>query len=261
MLILSKIKEYQYLYSKKKKKKYNNDLAIKEVKSKYEDLRSEYSYFHHYFWNLAPNFLRGHRDYFRKEQRGFGEDAFHSMWFKLFEEFKPKNILEIGVYRGQTLSLFSLLSNFFSLDSNIHGISPFTDSGDQVSIYLKNLNYLDDIKKNFLFFNLNIPNLHKGFSNDIEMLNIIASISWDLIYIDGNHDYEIAKSDFLACSYSLKIGGMLILDDSALYSSYKPFPFSTAGHPGPSKVALEIDKNKFQEILSVGHNRVFIKLK
>jgi len=36
--------------------------------------------------------------------------------------------------------------------------------------------------------------------------------------------------------------------------------YSSAGHPGPSKVAIEIDLNIFEEILSVGHNRIFKKL-
>ena len=33
---------------------------------------------------------------------------------------RPKNILEIGVYRGQTLSLFHILSNLYDISSNIY---------------------------------------------------------------------------------------------------------------------------------------------
>jgi hypothetical protein len=33
----------------------------------------------------------------------------------------------------------------------------------------------------------------------------------------------------------------------------------TRGHPGPSKVAQEIDRALFEEALQVGHNRVFLK--
>jgi hypothetical protein len=36
--------------------------------------------------------------------------------------------------------------------------------------------------------------------------------------------------------------------------------FATAGHPGPTRLAGEIDRKKFREILQVGHNRVFQKL-
>jgi hypothetical protein len=182
------------------------------------------------------------------------------MWVLIFKEFKPINILEIGVYRGQTLSLFTLLGLRYTNFLNVNGISPLTSAGDEVSIYLKNLDYENDINENFEFFNLDKPKIHKGFSTDTQMIDIIARSEWDLIYIDGNHDYEVAKSDFLLCSKYCKKGGLIILDDSSLYTEYKPSVYSTAGHPGPSLVADEIDRTKFKEVISVGHNRVFVKL-
>jgi hypothetical protein len=57
--------------------------------------------FHHFHGRL-PKPLREHRAYFTQSGRGFGEDAFHTMWFLLFREFNPASFLEIGVYRGQT---------------------------------------------------------------------------------------------------------------------------------------------------------------
>ena len=181
------------------------------------------------------------------------------MWYFIFNEFKPIQVLEIGVYRGQTISLFSLLANKFGIVSEVHGISPFTSAGDKVSVYLKNLDYENDVKTNFNYFKLPSPILHQGFSTDEEMIKIIESKQWDLIYIDGNHDYEVAKHDFNICSKNIKKGGLIVLDDASLNTEYKPAFYSTAGHPGPSKVALEIDLNSFEEILSVGHNHVFKK--
>jgi hypothetical protein len=35
--------------------------------------------------------------------------------------------------------------------------------------------------------------------------------------------------------------------------------FATGGHPGPSRLASEIDSSLFREILQVGQNRVFQK--
>lgn len=254
---LNKIK---LIVSKRKVSKFNYKLSPEEIKEQFKDRTTQYKYFHHYFWNLSPDWLKKHRDYFSKEMRGFGEDAFHSMWYFLLKEFKPKNILEIGVYRGQTLSLFSLLANKFGFASEIHGISPFTSAGDEVSEYMKNLDYVNDVKTNFNYFKLPSPILHKGFSTDEEMIKIIESKQWDLIYIDGNHDYEVAKQDFEISSKNIKNGGLIVLDDASLNTEYIPAFYSTAGHSGPSKVALEIDLNLFEEILSVGHNRVFKKL-
>ena len=261
--IIKKIKHeivlFKYNSLKRNTIKYNFELSLKNVKSHFTSLNEEYLYFHLYFMNLSPEWIKEHRSYFSKEQRGFGEDAFHAMWYFIFKEFSPRNILEIGVYRGQTLSLFSLLSIKLKIDSEIHGISPFASSADKVSSYMDNLNYYEDVKANFNYFKLPKPYLHKGFSTDDTMLEIIKSKSWDLIYIDGNHDYEVVKADFEVCSQCLAKNGVLVLDDSSLFAEYKPFHFSTAGHYGPSKLASEIDLNLYDEILSVGHNRVFRK--
>ena len=258
--IFSKIIPFIYLFSKRKIKKYNKQIKINQLNLNFKSRNAKYKYFHHYFWNIAPEWLRKHRKYFSQNQRGFGEDAFHAMWYFIFNEFKPKNILEIGIYRGQTLSLFALLSKKFNINTNIHGISPFASVGDSVSKYLENIDYYSDVKKNFAYFNLKPPFFHKGLSTAKAMINLIQSQKWDLIYIDGNHDYEIVKHDFTVCSKQLNRGGLIVLDDASLYTDYKPSLYSTAGHPGPSKVALEIDSNLFDEILAVGHNRVFRKI-
>ncbi len=248
------------IYARRNRKKYNKYSTIDEVTTYLKSRNEQYNFFYNYFWNKSPLWLKEHRAYFTQKNRGFGEDAFHAMWHIIFSEYKPKKILEIGVYRGQTISLFRLLSNKLNVESEIHGISPFTSSGDEVSKYINNLNYQFDVIENFNYFNLKQPILHKGFSNETNMIQIINSESWDLVYIDGNHDYEVAKLDFENSSNALKINGLLILDDSSLFTDYKPKFYSTIGHPGPSKVAEEIDPNKFKEILSVGHNRVFQKI-
>lgn len=246
--------------SKRKIQKLSKVCSVTALKTTLPTRNQQYQYFHHYFWNLAPGWLKNHREYFSKEKRAFGEDAFHAMWYHIFKELKPQKVLEIGVYRGSTISLFSLLSQQFQIETEVHGISPFTSAGDTVSKYLKNINYYDDVKKNFDYFNLAYPFLHKGFSTDEEMVNLIKSNTWDLIFIDGNHDYEVAKADFDVCSMSIRKGGLIVLDDSSLYTGFKPPFYSSAGHPGPSKVASEINRDSFTEILSVGHNRVFKKI-
>lgn len=255
--ILYKIK---LIFNKRKIEKFSYELSMDKIKEQFPDRTTQYKYFHHYFWNLSQDWLKDHRDYFSKGKRGFGEDAFHSMWYLLFKEFRPKKILEIGVYRGQTLSLFSLLSKRFNVKAEIHGISPFTSAGDEVSEYIDSLDYYNDVKNNFNYFGLPSPILHRGFSTDEEMIKLIQTEQWDLIYIDGNHDYKVVKHDFDICSKQLKECGLIVLDDASLYTNYKPQFNSTAGHPGPSKLASEIDMNYFEEILSVGHNRVFKKL-
>ena len=255
----SKLHQFKLIYSRRKINKYNNRYSLSDLKHNLKGRNEQYDYFHHFFWNLSPNWLKEHRKYFSQNMRGFGEDSFHAMWYFIFNEFKPKKILEIGVYRGQTITLFSLLSKKYSYVSEIHGISPFTSAGDKVSVYLKELDYENDVMANFKHFKLPMPILHRGFSNDAIMVKVIESKQWDLIYIDGNHDYEVAKHDFNICAKNIKKGGLIVLDDASLNTEYKPSFYSTAGHPGPSIVASEIDLNSFEEIISVGHNRIFKK--
>jgi hypothetical protein len=209
--------------------------------------------------NNFPASIKAHRNYFVGGHRGFGEDAFHVMWWMLLRELRPARFLEIGVYRGQTLSLAALLQRELGIKGSVTGISPFTASGDSVSRYHEHVDYLADTKANFAHFSLAEPELIRAFSADASANERVAHRLWDAIYIDGNHDYEVARADWNLCAANLRTGGIIVLDDSALGTEYRPPRFATAGHPGPSKLAAEIDTSEFREILRVGHNRVFHK--
>src|SRR5258705_7214723 len=213
-----------------------------------------------YFHRHLPAELRAHRAYFTRCKRGFGEDAFHTMWFLLFRQFRPAQFLEIGVYRGQTLSLAALLARQQALPCEIHGISPFSSAGDSVSKYVSSVDYETDTLRNFEAFRLPPPKLLKAFSPDPEATQLISSRDWDMAYIDGNHDYKVARSDWEICSENVRAGGLVVLDDSGFTSSYEPPLFGSRGHPGPSQVAQQVPRDRFREILQVGHNRVFQKL-
>lgn len=221
-----------------------------------------YSYFLDYFNFKSEKLIFNHRYYFKKNNRGFGEDAFHSMWSYLFYKFQPKTILEIGVYRGQTLSLFHILSKQLQLKSQIFGISPLTSDADEVSEYAV-LDYQQDIQNNFNKFNLSNPNLFKAFSTEKKAIKFIESRKWDLIYIDGSHDYEVVIEDATNSIKNLSNNGILVLDDSSLYTDFnlelKGFKFFK-GHPGPSKVfeSLLVD-DRVEYLFGVGHNNIFIK--
>jgi len=210
-----------------------------------------------YFHRRLSAPLQAHRRYFSTGGRGFGEDAFHTLWFLLRREFVWESFLEIGVFRGQTLSLCSLLSRLNHQPCETHGISPFSSLGDSVSRYQRGADYWEDTLANFDHFGLPHPQLLKAYSTDAAALERIASRKWSGIYIDGNHDYEVAKADWNACSAAVAKGGVIVLDDSALGTAYRPPAFAFGGHPGPSRLAAEIDCSGFREILQVGHNRAF----
>jgi hypothetical protein len=215
----------------------------------------------YHFHHFLPQVFVNHRHYFEQEARGFGEAAFHSMWYVLFEKFKPENALEVGVYRGQTITLWKLLSHHFNINCAVGCVSPFSSAGDAVSHYEKQIDYLQDVITNHQHFDLALPRFCKTMSTDPEAHAFIRGEQWDCIYIDGNHDYDVVRGDWEVCSGALAPGGFIVLDDSSLNTDYQPPVFATAGHPGPSRLAQEIDRDKFEEILSIGHNRVFQRIR
>jgi hypothetical protein len=214
-----------------------------------------------YFYQQLPPEIRAHRAYFCANQRGFGENPFHVMWWLLFREFKPSNFLEIGVFRGQTISLAAVCSRLLNSSCEVFGISPFSQAGDSVSRYRNDVDYLQDTMANFDHFGAPRPHLLQAYSTDRAAVDLISSKRWEMIYIDGNHDYEVARKDWEFCSGHAKQGGIIVLDDAALRTGFHPPAYAaTRGHPGPSRLAEEIDRSRFNEILQVGHNRVFQKI-
>ncbi len=254
--ILTNFFEYQYFRKLNKSK-------FLEIHNKTRNRTKIYEAFNLWFSFIEKKLIH-HRKYFSIEKRGFGENAFHVMWYLLVKLFKPKNFLEIGVYRGQVLSLISYISKLENYEIEVYGISPFDESGDEVSEYIE-LNYFEDTIKNFEHFELSNPNLLKAFSTDKKAKDFIRSKKWDMVYIDGSHDYEVVVNDVEITIPNLSKGGFLIMDDSSLFTDYEPKNLKTKvssfkGHEGPSKVFTELLKDKRLEfIIGVGHNNVFRK--
>jgi hypothetical protein len=215
-----------------------------------------------FFHQKLPPELKAHRAYFYNvpsNRRGFGENAFHTMWYLLLQEVRPDNFLEIGVFRGQVISLVSLWARRQGVPCDIWGISPFSGAGDSSSDYRQDLDYYQDTLQNFDHFRLPHPKLLRAGSTDPEAQSLIASKAWAMIYIDGNHDYEVVRQDWEVCARSVRPGGLIVLDDAGLGTAYQPPISVTAGIAGPSQMAREIDRSLFPEVMQVGHNRVFQK--
>lgn len=226
-----------------------------------------YSSMFYYFHKYLDKDLKQLRGYFNSEFRGFGEDAFFSIWYFIFSLKKPVNILEIGVYRGQSLALFRKLSNKNNIDANIYGISPLNNLGDEYSDYL-NIDYQADIYASFEKFNLNKPNLVKGLSQDQEIIDFIKSKKWDLIYVDGSHDFDVVINDLYVSIESLNVGGVLAVDDSNKNKNYdykyieNKFGIrSSDGHSGPTKALDKVlnERKDIKKLISIGHINFIIK--
>lgn len=216
-------------------------------------MNTVYEIFLNSYKQLPKQFIQ-HREYFT-QGRGFGEDAFHAMWYYIFEQFKPVNILEIGVFRGQTISLFEMLANHFKYKADVWGLAPLAAVNDSVSAFPTDIDYEKDIKLNFEYFNLGTPKLFKASSIEKRARQFIKSRKWDLIYIDGNHDMPYVLSDYMNCADVLTEKGILVIDDSSLNRNFN-VKGAFKGHFAPSEVLDKIAVHEFDLILSVGHNNV-----
>ena len=215
--------------------------------------KKTYEYFEFMFHYRIPKSLIDHRLYFQANQRGFGEAAFHAAWHEVFRTYRPQKNLEIGVYRGQTISLWALCVRHFLIEgSEIWGLTPLINLGDTKSTYL-DIDYRSDINENFKYFNLPLPNILKSNSESQEAKDFIKREQWDLIYIDGGHNYETVLNDYLASKEGLRVNGILVFDDSSLYMNYSPKKNRFAGHPGPSKVLMDFALKDMDHLLTVGH--------
>jgi len=237
--------------------RYDLDLSLVEAVERFKSRDAVHAYMHHYFRHRCPETIREHRAYFARDRRGFGEDAFHAMWWILLRDYRPRHCVEIGVYRGQVITLWSLAAKLLGFPCEVHGISPFSAAGDAVSAYPADVDYLVDTLSSFQAWELPAPTLIKAYSTDPAAIAHVAERQWDLIYIDGSHDYEVALADYELCREHLKPAGLLVLDDASLGTDYHPPSFSFAGHPGPSRVAAQFAQRELKPLGAVGHNNVF----
>lgn len=255
------VQTYQEQRYYRRQQTYNRNLSFSEAVAAFPDPNNLYAYMHQYFRYRCPQLLREHRAYFMQDNRGFGEDAFHAMWWLLLSEFKPTRMLEIGVYRGQIISLWGIVyEKLLKMPYDIHAISPFTSMGDSVSNYCDEVDYQADVAEAFRRWDLKQPTLVKALSTDLDAVSHLRSRTWDLIYIDGSHDYEIVLADYQISRDNLCLGGLLVVDDASLGTVFHPPSFSFAGHPGPSRVARECADKELRFLGAVGHNNVYMKV-
>lgn len=121
----------------------------------------------------------------------------------------PITYLEIGAFYGA--NVLSVAKTYAAHpDSKLAAIDPWIDyneypeyKGQQDTIYstfLKNVTHLSEKLT-----------VHRGFSHSI--LPSLEDNSFDIIYIDGNHEPEYVLEDAIMSFRKVKVGGHLIFDD------------------------------------------------
>ncbi len=206
----------------------------------------------------ADESLKELRDWVEQNAFGFGERCFYHMWDLIIQE-APKNfkLLEIGVFRGQTLALVRLLSNRHDKNADIIGVSPLDSSdGHWESDYEKDVKHIHDK------FTLSQPYIVKGLSTDVEIIKKAGNEKYDIVYIDGGHEYEVVSSDLRHYPNMVKVNGLLVIDDACCEMS-QPWGFFQ-GIEAVTKATLEwfeANNENWEFVFNVVHLRIYRRIK
>lgn len=201
--------------------------------------------------NADPT-LKAYRDWIEEKIFGFGERSFLWMWKLIIDEIPDPNFLEIGVFRGQVLGLIRMLSP----GATITGITPLDNTGGHWDS-----DYEADIKLLHDTFGLKQPWIIKGLSTEYMVKERADdNAPYDIIYIDGGHDFATAHHDVYYYSSLVAVGGLLVIDDCA-----NKFNLPDGYFRGIESVSKAVDEllpnGYYKEVFNVMHNRIFRRVK
>jgi hypothetical protein len=142
--------------------------------------------------------------------------------------------------------------------------------GSNASLWIENFINVDNVfQEQYNQFNINVTN--SGFNENISALPMTSSsaaelcqilnVQVDLIYIDGGHDYDCVVSDIKLMYEVSKNGSYVVFDDSSCYKNLSNDKFK--GHIDVCNAIKDNLENndQFVELICVGHNRVFKRIK
>jgi hypothetical protein len=161
------------------------------------------------------------------------------MWYLLLRDEvlnRPTpELLEIGVYKGQVISLWALIATQLEKSAQITAVSPFRAGKpwfaknrvlDRLAqVIFKNYrddirsgnlyerdDYLDAVRRIFVQFGLSDANISflRGYSQDEHIQRQLARRLFDVIYIDGGHRYEEVTKDLTHYAQLVAAGGYLL---------------------------------------------------
>lgn len=124
--------------------------------------------------------------------------------------WKPKTVVELGVYMGHSLSSMAEGCRDTGLDTKLYGVDHF--KGDEHSgMFGKNI---EDIATECLAIYPSVELIKKTFNEALEDWKKRKNTQIDLLHIDGRHFYEDIKEDFENWEGFVPKGGHIILHDT-----------------------------------------------
>ncbi|MDA9738433.1 class I SAM-dependent methyltransferase [Prochlorococcus sp. AH-736-L17] len=184
-----------------------------------------------------------------------------------------KPIIEIGSFCGLSLNILNYLLRKYSKDNNLFSADPWifqgynqeSKIGDSQIEFKEYRNFvLDSFHRNLKFFsNNNLPHTIEATSDKFfeiwdqgkevkDIFGQVANLGGEIsfCYIDGNHEFEFAKKDYLNASRKLEIGGFILFDDS----------FDGGSFDSVINLMKEVKKDKRFELVMKNPNYLFKKI-
>ena len=188
-------------------------------------------------------------------------------FLSLVEEYKPKNVLEIGVFCGVTSrNICELLKTNFGSDFRYYGLDLFgstkTSSVDEIepkflenqkfSNPLKTL-YYNFIKKENLNSKISVQNFLKKFSQNIELIEGDTRVTLekvplseiDFVFLDGGHSYDTVLSDLQKLYDNMKNNSKIVCDDFAGITKIESVEKAIKDFANNNKIKLEEKFKRF----------------
>ena len=240
--------------------------TLKSVQDYYHDATVSYKEKHATIYreferNIVLKQPKLHQAFQRTE--GFGELAFQWNWYLAVQD-APKEFafLEVGVYKGRVLATIQYLADFFGKLAKIVGVTPLSGAGDKYSGY-DEVDYFAAIQDAYAKTDVSFGNttILKGFSQDpLTLMEAAKEGPYDILFIDGCHDYDVVCQDINNYIPMLNSNGLLVMDDASLFLEAPAGRFH--GHPDVAKaIADKLDhRGDMEHVYAVGHNRVWRKV-
>ena len=188
-------------------------------------------------------------------------------FLSLVEEYKPKNVLEIGVFCGVTSrNICELLKTNFGSDFRYYGLDLFgstkTSSVDEIEPkFLENQKfsnplktiYYNFIKKENLNSKISVQNFLKKFSQNIELIEGDTRVTLekvplseiDFVFLDGGHSYDTVLSDLQKLYDNMKNNSKIVCDDFAGITKIESVEKAIKYFANNNKIKLEEKFKRF----------------
>jgi hypothetical protein len=222
-----------------------------------------YTYFDDKVKNIR--FLNEHSNFVGQYKYGFGERPFFYIWAMLVSQMKSDfKFLEIGVYKGSILCLVKAANDYFGKNGKMYGLSPLSNLGDRYSSY-ENDDYYKCICDIYNYFSLDLRTttlIQSVSTDDVGKSAVREEGPYDIIYVDGGHDYKTVVNDVELSDSILKVGGYLVFDDASTHINLGTKSVFK-GHPDVGDAVRDLVESNpsYKHLFACGHNRVFIKEK